>query len=88
VEVDVNGARAIRDALPDAHVVFVKPPSRAVQTARLRARDPNASPEVIARRLEEADAEEAHADEFDDVLVNDDVETAVAALEAILAAHR
>ena len=85
---DVNGARAIRDALPEATVVFVQPPSRAVQTERLRARDPDASPAVLARRLEEADAEEAHADEFDHVVVNDDVDRAVAALEAILAERR
>jgi len=88
VEVDVHGARAVRAALPDAAVVFVKPPSRAVQTERLRARDPDASPAVIARRLEEADAEEAHADEFDHVVVNDDVDRAVAAVEAILAERR
>jgi guanylate kinase len=84
VEVDVHGARAIRAALPDACVVFVRPPSRAVQAARLRARDPTASDATLARRLDEADAEEAHAEEFDAVVVNDDVDRAVAELEAIL----
>jgi guanylate kinase len=88
VEVDVHGARAIQDALPDAHVAFVRPPSRAAQIQRLQTRDPSASAETIARRLAEADAEEAHADDFDTVVVNDDVDRAVAELEAILARRR
>jgi len=88
VEVDVRGAHAIQEALPDAYVVFVRPPSRAVQQARLRARDPGASDATLARRLEEADAEEARADEFDAVLVNDDLDRAARELQAILADRR
>ncbi len=88
VEVDVNGARAIRDALPDAFIVFVRPPSRAAQTARLRARDPGASDETLAGRLAEAEAEEAQAGAFDAVVVNDDVARAVGELEALLATRR
>jgi len=88
VEVDVHGARAIQDAFPEADVVFVRPPSRTAQIERLHARDPAASAETITRRLAEADAEEAHADDFDEVVVNDDLDRAVAELAAILARRR
>ena len=88
VEVDVNGARAIREALPDAFIVFVRPPSRAAQTARLRARDPGASDATLARRLAEAAAEEAQAGGFDAVVVNDEAARAVGELEALLATRR
>jgi guanylate kinase len=77
VECDVQGAFAIREQLPDAYVVFVRAPNRGEQRARLRRRDPDASPETIQRRLEEADAEERLADRFDAVVVNDDLATAV-----------
>jgi guanylate kinase len=87
-EVDVQGALAIRDRHPDALLVFVRPPSRAVQRERLehRAQDPS---DAIERRLAEADTEEAVAREaFDAVVVNDEVERAVAEVAAILEAHR
>ena len=88
VEVDVRGARAIQHALPDAYVVFVRPPSRAVQWQRLRARDPAGSDAALTRRLDEADAEEAQADAFDAVVVNDDLERAVDEVQTLLARRR
>lgn len=96
VEVDVQGALAIREALPDALLVFVKPPSREVQRRRLLARaDDEAQrsgrpvdPVALERRLDEAEAEEARAERFDAVVVNDDLDRAVAEVEALLAARR
>jgi guanylate kinase len=84
IEVDVHGALAIRDAFPDAFVVFIRAPSRDAQRERLRRRDPDAPPEVLARRLEEADAEERLTDHFDATVINDDLEHAVDEVQALL----
>jgi guanylate kinase len=96
VEVDVQGALAIREARPESLLVFVKPPSRVVQRRRLLARaeeDARRSgrpldPAALERRLDEAEAEEALAGRFDAVVVNDDLGRAVAEIEARLAARR
>jgi guanylate kinase len=77
LECDVQGALAVRAALPDAFVVFIRAPSRAVQRERLHHRDPDAAPDVLERRLDEADAEEQRAPRFDAVVVNDDLTHAV-----------
>jgi len=87
LEIDVQGALAVRDAYPDAVLVFVKPPSRAEQRRRLEERGLD-DPAEIHRRLEAAEAEEARAAVFDAVVVNDDVDRAVAEVAGILAAHR
>lgn len=88
VEVDVHGATAIRDQLPDASIVFVKAPSRAVQRQRLLARDPTADPAALERRLDETDAEERLADDFDAVVVNDEVDRAADEILELLDARR
>jgi guanylate kinase len=88
VEVDVNGALEVREAFPDAFLVFVRAPSRDVQRDRLLARDPDADPATLERRLNEAAAEEARADSFDAVVVNDDLERAVGEISELLAAQR
>jgi len=87
LEIDVQGALAVREAFPDAVLVFVRPPSRDEQRRRLLARDVD-EPAEIARRLAAAEAEEAQMDQFDAVVVNDDVGTAVAEVAGILAARR
>lgn len=84
VEVDVNGALAVHQSFPDAVLVFVKPPSREVQRERLLARDPDADPVALEARLSEAAAEEARAESFDRVVVNDDLERAVGEITALL----
>jgi guanylate kinase len=79
----------VRAAYPDALLVFVKPPSREVQRERLLARpDTHADPSALARRLAQADAEEALAAQFDAVVVNDDLDRAVGELAAILRGRR
>ena len=88
LEVDVNGALAVKDALPEALLVFVAAPSREEQRRRLEGRGTD-SPEAVERRLEEAEAEErVAARRFDAVVVNDDVERAVSEISAILASRR
>jgi guanylate kinase len=88
VEVDVQGALAVRDAFPEAYLVFIRPPSRDVQRRRLIERDSDADPAVLQRRLAEAEAEEALAERFDDVVVNDDLDRAVAEVQSLLEARR
>nr|WP_198428098.1 guanylate kinase [Nocardia bovistercoris] len=75
VEVDLEGARSVRRAMPEAILVFLAPPSWDELVSRLTSRGTE-SPEVIARRLETARVELAACDEFDIVIVNDDVTSA------------
>ncbi|WP_115684559.1 guanylate kinase [Corynebacterium senegalense] len=83
VEVDLVGARNIKRLMPEASTVFLAPPSWEVLVERLTGR--GTEPEdVIRRRLETARGELEAQGEFDDVVVNDDVETAVAAIADIL----
>jgi len=87
LEIDVQGALAVRESFPDAVLVFVRPPSREAQRERLERRGTDA-PEVIDRRLAEAEAEEALADRFDAVVVNDAADAAVSEVAAILNRRR
>jgi guanylate kinase len=88
LEIDVHGALAVRSALPEAVLVFVRAPSPDEQRRRLVERGTD-DPGAIERRLARADAEERIANEqFDAVIVNDDVGRATAALAAIVEARR
>ena len=87
LEVDVQGALAVREAHPDAVLLFLKAPSRDEQRRRLVERGED-DPEAIERRLARADEEEALADRFDAVVVNDDPDRAADEVAAILRAHR
>jgi guanylate kinase len=86
-EIDVNGARAIRERHPDAVLVFVDAPSEDDLVARLRRRGESA--ERIEQRLAKAEDERAAADELGmHRLVNDDLERALGELEALIARAR
>jgi guanylate kinase len=87
LEIDIQGALTVQAAFPEAVLVFLRPPSREVQGQRLEGRAADDATE-IARRLAEAEAEEAMAARFDHVVVNDQLETAVTEVAAILAGHR
>ncbi len=84
LEIDWQGARQVRAARPDCVSVFILPPSRAALAARLRSRGTD-SEAVIARRLADALGDMSHWHEFDYCVINDDLEQAVAELEAIVA---
>lgn len=85
--IDVQGARQVRRRAADAVAVFVLPPSFQVLAARLRGRDQD-SESAIEQRLVTARAEVTAVDEYDYVVVNDDVDTCVAEIGAILTAER
>ena len=87
VEIDVQGAMAVRREMPEALLVFLRAPSRAVQRSRLLERGAD-DDEQLARRLARADAEEELAGHFDAVVVNRDLDTAVDEVAAILEARR
>ena len=76
LEIEVQGARQIRDAIPDALLVFIAPPSREALRERLVGRGTD-EPEVVERRLRVAEEELAAQHEFAHVVVNDRLEDAV-----------
>lgn len=76
VEVDLQGARAVKAALPEAVTVFLDPPSFDELARRLAARGTESAAQ-LARRLETAREELAARDEFDVVVVNDELQAVV-----------
>jgi len=83
LDIDWQGARAIKAWRPEAVSIFILPPSRAALRERLTNRQTD-SQDVIDRRMREAVSEMSHYHEFDLLVVNDDFEAALADLEAIL----
>ncbi|MBP1158577.1 guanylate kinase [Rhodococcus sp. PvR099] len=83
VEVDLAGARAVRAAMPEAILAFLAPPSWEELVSRLTGRGTE-SEAVVARRLETAKVELAAKDEFDTVIVNEDVDRACDELVSLL----
>jgi guanylate kinase len=84
LEIDLQGARQVRDALPDAMQVFVAPPSLEALRERLERRASDA-PEQIEQRLRVAPEELAARQEFARVVVNDDLDRAVDELAELAA---
>lgn len=84
LDIDVKGAmRVMEQHRPICLSIFIKPPSLQELERRLRQRgtDPEDS---IRMRLEKADFEMSYADRFDHVIVNDDLQTALASVESII----
>ncbi len=84
LEIDWQGARQVRESMPECITVFILPPSVEELELRLRDRRTDA-PEVIERRLRDALSDMSHWDEFDYVIINDELDKAVTDLEAVLA---
>jgi guanylate kinase len=85
--IDVQGARQVRSRGIETIGIFVLPPSAAVLEQRLRGRSKD-SEEQIRRRLEVASAEVDEYAQYEYVVINDDIETAVGRLQAIVGAER
>lgn len=83
IEVDLAGARAVKQTMPEVVTVFLAPPSWAALEARLVGRGTE-TPEVIERRLATARVELAAQDDFDEVVVNGQLETACSKLVSLL----
>jgi guanylate kinase len=84
LEIELQGARQVKEAVPDAVRVFVAPPSMEALRTRLVGRGTE-DPERIAARLEVAEAELRARDEFEYQIVNDDLERAVQELASLVA---
>jgi guanylate kinase len=87
IEIEVQGARQLRDRLPDARFLFLLPPSMAELERRLRARGTDGD-EAIEHRLALVGRELAAVDFFDYAIVNDDLPSAVEAMLTVVRAER
>ncbi|WP_084129528.1 guanylate kinase [Demequina sp. NBRC 110055] len=83
LEIDLQGARLVKESMPEALFVFVEPPSWDELVRRLVGRGTETS-EERERRLETAREELAAVSEFDRVIVNDELDRAVDELEALV----
>ena len=83
LEIDWQGARLVREQLPEAVSIFILPPSLDVLQQRLRDRGQDAA-EIIARRMRDAVSETSHYDEYDYLVINDVFQTALDELAAIM----
>ena len=83
LEIEVQGARQVREAMPEAVQVFIEPPSEDALRTRLVGRGTDA-PEQVEARLETARSELGAQAEFGHVIVNDRLEDAVAELEQLV----
>ena len=85
LEIELHGARQVRAAMPEAQLVFLAPPSWVELERRLAGRGTEAQ-DVIDDRLDRARMEMSAEDEFDEVIVNDDVGRAAAELVTLIEA--
>jgi guanylate kinase len=83
LEIELHGARQVRAAMPEAQLVFLKPPSWPELERRLVGRGTEAS-ELVTERLVRARSEMSAESEFDAVVVNDDIERAAAEVVALI----
>ena len=83
LEIEVQGARQVRAAMPESVQVFIAPPDPAALRERLEGRGTD-SGEAIDERLRTAELELAAQEEFEHVVVNDEIERAAAELERIV----
>ena len=86
LDIEVQGARQVRERVPEAIKIFIIPPSLQVLEQRLRGRGTE-DEEQIQRRLARARGEYREADFYDYVVINDDLETAANELNAIITAE-
>jgi guanylate kinase len=82
LEIDWQGARQVRQSKPDCITIFIMPPSKEVLERRLRDRKTD-DDAVIERRLRDAVSDMGHWNEFDYIIINDDLDTAVDELQAV-----
>lgn len=86
LDIEVQGARQIKDKMPDAVMIFIIPPSMAELEKRLRSRGTDSERKIEARLLRAREEYEA-ADFYDYIIVNDDVDTAAKEFSSIITAE-
>lgn len=87
LEIDVNGAFAVKEKMPDSVLIMIAPPSLSDLRDRLKGRNTETA-EVIEERIGRAKFELGKAHRYDYVVINDDIEEATIAVETIIAAER
>lgn len=87
LDIDWQGAEQVKAVMPEAVGVFILPPSKAELERRLTGRGQD-SQEVIASRMAQAVSEMSHYKEYDFIIINDDFDTALADLRAIIRSQR
>jgi guanylate kinase len=87
LDIDVQGARKLKEAIPAAVTIFILPPSRVILEQRLRSRSED-SEEVMRVRLREAESEIRNYQQYDYVLVNRHLDESTATLTGIVKAER
>lgn len=87
IEIDYQGARSMRAALPEAVLVFVAPPSIQALRERLTGRNTE-DDDAVQRRLRSAQTEFEHIGMFQHLIVNDVLDEAIGALESVFLAER
>ena len=87
LDIDVQGAAQLKEKLPEAVTIFILPPSREELATRLRNRSSD-SDEVRERRLRAAGREVLNYEQYDFILINDEVDRSFEQLRGILLAER
>ena len=87
LDIDWQGARQVREMMPQAKGIFILPPSRTELESRLNKRGQD-NEEIIAKRMQEAQSEMSHYDEYDYLIINDNFEQATKEFSAIVTAMR
>lgn len=87
LEIDWQGARQVRQQMPDAVGVFVLPPSKAILKERLQKRGQD-QPDVIEHRMTQATEEMSHYCEYEYLIINDDFDRALSELKLVIQAQR
>lgn len=87
LEIDWQGARQIRQQIPESRSIFILPPSRKALRERLNFRGQD-DESVIDKRMLAAESEMSHYNEYDYLVINDDFEQAIVELKSILVAER
>ena len=87
LEIDWQGARQVRELMPEARSIFILPPNLEALRQRLDGRGQD-SAEIIAGRMKEAVSEMQHYDEYEYVIINDDFDAALEELKAVFRSNR
>lgn len=87
LDIDWQGARQVKELMPQSKGIFIMPPSRSELERRLVGRGTD-SDEIISARMQQAVSEMSHYDEYDYLIINDDFEQALIDFSAIINSNR